>query len=212
MAQGRAHAGSVGHVPRDLTLPPVMDRGNRERRLGEVREESHRRDPVLGTDTGEGPSLLQIPLCVTAGPSEEEDPSLHRPTLVDATCNLDRRPRNEGVWPKAGPRFSTGTIAEEARALQGGTDFYLPLPGQPKISEVSSWRAPIQTEQGNPGIYVQVDEWKDKYGGNMYVVDEVTGRIYVLRGDVMERVPKWPAVGEGKTWRCLVGGVWSPRL
>ena len=155
-----------------------------------MREESQRRDPVLGADTGEGPSLLQIPLCVTAGPSEEEDPSLHRPALADATCDLDRRPRNEGARPKTGPRFSTQTIAEEARALQGGTDFYLPLPGQPKVSEVSSWRAPIRTKQGNPGIYVQVDEWKDKYGGNVYVVDEVTGRIYVLRGDVMERVPE----------------------
>ena len=40
-----------------------------------------------------------------------------------------------------------------------GTDFYLPLGGQPSISERKSWRAPIVTEQGNPGIYVQIDEW-----------------------------------------------------
>ena len=70
------------------------------------------------------------------------------------------------------------------------TDFYLPLPGQPRVSEVSSWRAPIQTEQGNPGVYVQIDQWQEKYGGNVYVVDEVTGRIYVMKGDVLERVPE----------------------
>ena len=157
---------------------------------GEVGEGSRRSNPTMGTDTGDGPSLLQIPLCVTMGPPEEEDPSLHRPALADATCDLDRRTRNGGTRPKAGPRFSTQTIAEEARVLQGGTDFYLPLPGQPRVSKVSSWRAPIQTKQGNPGIYVQIEQWQDKYGGNVYVVDEVTGRIYVLKGDIMERVPE----------------------
>ena len=138
----------------------------------------------------EGPSLLQIPLCITAGPPEEEDPSLHRPALADATCDLDRRLRNEGARPKSGSRFSTQTIAEEARVLKRGADFYLPLPGQPRVSEVRSWRAPIQTEQGNPGVYVQIDEWQERYGGNVYVVDEVTGRIYVMKEDLLERVPK----------------------
>ena len=54
-------------------------------------------------------------------------------------------------------------------------DFYLPLGGQPRISERKSWRAPIVTEQGNPGIYVQIDEWLPLYKGNIYVVDEITG-------------------------------------
>ena len=89
-----------------------------------------------------------------------------------------------------GPRFSTQTIAEEARTLQGGADFYLPLPRQPRVSEVHSWRAPIHTEQGNPGVYVQIDKWQERYGGNVYVVDEVTGRIYVMKGDLLERVPE----------------------
>ena len=30
------------------------------------------------------------------------------------------------------------------------------------------------TEQGNPGIYIQIDEWLPLYKGNIYVVDEVT--------------------------------------
>ena len=103
---------------------------------------------------------------------------------------MDRRPRNEGARPKAGPRFSTQTIGEEEGLLRGGTDFYLPLPGQPRVSEVRSWRAPIRTEQGNPGVYVQIDEWQERYGGNVYVVDEVTERIYVMKGDLLERVPE----------------------
>ena len=180
----------MGHQPGSPLLPLTADRGNQDSRVGGRGRGSPREDPARERTTGEGPSLLQIPLCVTAGPPEEEDPSLHRPALADATQDLDRRPRNEGARPKAGPRFNTQTIAEEARALQGGTDFYLPLPGQPRLSEISSWRAPIQTEQGNPGIYVQIDEWKDKYGGNVYVVDEVTGRIYLMKGDDLERVPE----------------------
>ena len=52
------------------------------------------------------------------------------------------------------------------------------------------WRAPVHTEQGNPGIYIQADEWQETYGGNVFVVDEVTGRIYVLRGDTSERIPE----------------------
>ena len=189
-AQGRVRAGSVGHVPRDLTLPSAGDQERGRTRPRGAGEGSTRREVTLRMGQEEGPSLLQIPLCVTAGPPEEEDPSLHRPTLADATYDLDRRPRSEGARPKAGPRFSTQTIGEEEGVLRGGADFYLPLPGQPRVSEVRSWRAPIRTEQGNPGVYVQIDEWQERYGGNVYVVDEVTGRIYVMKGDLLERVPE----------------------
>ena len=138
----------------------------------------------------ESPTLLQIPLCVTAGPPEEGDPSLHRPALVDPAHNLDRREDPRGARPKVIPRFSTQTIAEEAQGCQGGTDFYLPLIGQLRISEVHTWRAPVRTEQGNPGIYIQANEWQEAYGGNIFVIDEVTGRMYVLRGDTLERIPE----------------------
>ena len=69
-----------------------------------------------------------------------------------------------------------------------GTDFYLPLGGQPRISERKSWRGPIVTKQGNPGIYVQIDEWLPLYKGNIYVVDEVTGRMYLSKGEHLIRI------------------------
>ena len=97
MAQGRVHAGSVGHVPRDLTLPSAVDQEGRRARPRGTTEGSSRGEVTLRTGQEEGPSLLQIPLCVTAGPPEEEDPSLHRPALADATYDLDRGPRNEGA-------------------------------------------------------------------------------------------------------------------
>ena len=81
-------------------------------------------------------------------------------------------------------------LLRRSKDPRGGTDFYLPLLGQPRISEVRAWRAPVRTEQGNPGIYIQADEWQETYGGNVFVVDEVTGRMYVLRGDALERIPE----------------------
>ena len=89
-AQGRVRAGSVGHVLRDLTLLSAEDGGVRRAQLRGGGEGSQGRDPTQRTGPEEGPSLLQIPLCITAGPPEEEDPSLHRPALADATCDLDR--------------------------------------------------------------------------------------------------------------------------
>ena len=44
------------------------------------------------------------------------------------------------------------------------------------------------TEQGNPGIYVQIDEWLPLYKGNVYVVDEITGRMYLSKGEHLMRI------------------------
>ena len=119
--------------------------------------------------------------------------SLFQPPMSDLEMDLERR---RGAWPKVAGPLTTHTIQEEAkaasterRALQlRGTDFYLPLGGQPRISERKSWRAPIVTEQGNPGIYVQIDEWLPLYKGNIYVVDEITGRMYLSKGEHLMRI------------------------
>ena len=126
------------------------------------------------------------------GPGEQSQ-SLFRPPMSDPEVDLERR---RGARPKVARPLTTQTIHEEGkatsteeRALQvRGTDFYLPLGGQPRISEQKSWRAPIVTEQGNPGIYVQIDEWLPLYKGNIYVVDEVTGRMYLSKGEHLMRI------------------------
>ena len=126
------------------------------------------------------------------GPGEQSQ-SLFRPPMSDPEVDLEHR---RGARPKVtGPQM-TQTKKEEAKAASAeehvlqvrGTDFYLPLGGQPRISERKSWRAPIVTEQGNPGIYVQIDEWLPLYKGNIYVVDEVTGRMYLAKGEHLMRI------------------------
>ena len=129
-----------------------------------------------------GDTLLNIPLCSMAEGPGEQSQGLFRPPMSDPEVDLERR---RGARPKVAGPPATQTIPEEAKAASTkervlqvwGTDFYLPLGGQPRISERKSWRAPIVTEQGNPGIYVQIDE------GNIYVVDEVTGRMYLSKGE-----------------------------
>ena len=138
------------------------------------------RDTELTTGAIGGDTLLNIPPCSMAEEPGEQSQSLSRPPMSDPELDLECW---HGARPKVAGPLTTQTIQEEARAapteeraLQSrGTDFYLPLGGQPRISERKSWRAPIVMEQGNPGIYVQIDEWLPLYKGNVYVIDKVTG-------------------------------------
>ena len=140
-----------------------------------------------------GDTLLNIPPCSMAEGPGEQSQSLFRPPMSDLVVDLECR---RGVRPKVAGPLTTQTIHEEAKAVSSeehalqvwGTDFYLPLGGQPRISERKSWRAPIVTEQGNPGIFVQIDEWLPLYKGNIYVVDEVTGRMYLSKGEHLMRI------------------------
>ena len=126
------------------------------------------------------------------GPGEQSQ-SLFRPPMSDPEVDLEWQ---RGARPKVTESQMTQTKKEEAKAASTdervlqvrGTDFYLPLGGQPRISERKSWRAPVVTEQGNPGIYVQIDERLPLYKGNIYVVDEVTGRMYLAKGEHLMRI------------------------
>ena len=44
------------------------------------------------------------------------------------------------------------------------------------------------TEQENPGIYVQIDEWLPLYKGKIYVVDEINGRMYLSKGEHLMQI------------------------
>ena len=187
---GLSRSGSVG----DITLQPeplgVMTQGRLvlRRRTPERTQAGQSNVGAVGGET-----LLNIPPCSMAEGPGEQSQSLFRPPMSDPEVDLERR---RGVRPKVAESQTTQTKKEEAKAASTeervlqlwGTDFYLPLGGQPRISERKSWRAPIVTEQGNPGIYVQIDEWLPLYKGNIYVVDEVTGRMYLSKGEHLMRI------------------------
>ena len=180
----------------DVTLQPeplgVMTQGKLvlRRRTSEQSQagQSNVRNPETTAGAVGGDTLLNIPPCSMAEEPGEQSQGLFRPPMSDPELDLERR---RGARPKVAGPLTTQTIQEEAKAASTeehehqlwGTNFYLPLGGQPRISERKSWRAPIVTEQGNPGIYVQIDEWLPLYKGNIYVVDEVTGRMYLSKGE-----------------------------
>ena len=124
-----------------------------------------------------------------------EHPSLNRPAMSDVTVDIKRRggarPRDELVYTTRTIREEIQEATTEGRAAQlAGTDFYLLLTGQPRISQMRSWRGPVTTEQGNPGIYVQIDEWLPLYKGNVYIVDKVTGRMYLSKKSHLMQIPE----------------------
>ena len=155
--------------------------------------QSNVEDPETTAGAVGGVTLLNIPPCSMAEGPGEQSQCLFRPPMSDPEVDLECR---RGARPKVVEPLVTQTIQEEAKAPSTeehvlhlrGTDFYLPLGGQPKISERKSWGAPIVTEQGNPRIYVQIDEWLPLYKGNIYVVDEVTGRMYLVKGEHLMRI------------------------
>ena len=199
---GLNRSSSVGNVtlqPEPLGVP--IQRGltlhgrTPERSL--VMPPSKRDQPVEDSELVRGAvggdTLLNIPPCSMAEQPGEQSQSLFRPPMSDPEIDLECR---RGARPKMAGPLTTQTIQEEANAASTercalqlrGMDFYLPLGGQPRISERKSWRDPIEMEQGNPGIYVQIDEWLPLYKGNIYVVDEVTGRMYLSKGEHLMRI------------------------
>ena len=78
----------------------------------------------------------------------------------------------------------------EGHPMEVEINFDVPLPGQPRLTDVRAWRAPALTEQGNRAIYIQIDEWVDRYGTNIFMVDEITGRVYVKVGGKLHSIPE----------------------
>ena len=194
---GLSRSGSVG----DITLQPaplgIMTQGKLVLQRGTPEQSQVGQSSVENPETTAGAiggvTLLNIPPCSMAEGLGEQSQSLFRPPMSDPEVDLECR---RGTRPKVAESQMTQTKKEEAKAASTeervlqvhGTDFYLPLGGQPRISERKSWRAPIVTEQGNPGIYVQIDEWLPLYKGNISVVDEVTGRMYLAKGEHLMRI------------------------
>ena len=151
---GLSRSGSVG----DITLQPapigimtqgklVLRRGTPEpTQAGQTSVESP--EPTPGAVGGV--TLLNIPPCSMAEGPGEQSQSLFRPPMSDPEVDLEHwrgaRPKVTGPQMTQTKKEEAKTASTEEHVLQvRGTDFYLPLGGQPRISERKSWRAPIVT-------------------------------------------------------------------
>ena len=112
--------------------------------------------------------------------------------------DIFQRPSGQGARLKTLPQYSTRTMAEELGYATGGEshplevkmNFHLPLPGQPRLTDVRAWSTPALTEQRNQTIYIQIDEWINRYETNIFVVDEITGRMYTEIGGKLHSIPE----------------------
>ena len=104
----------------------------------------------------EGLSILNIPPYASHNVRDDENPSLHQPEVVEPP-DIFQKPSGQGVHPKTFSQYSTRTMAEELGYATGGEgnpmevkiNFHLPLPEQPRLTDVHAWRAPALTKQGN---------------------------------------------------------------
>ena len=78
----------------------------------------------------------------------------------------------------------------EGHPMEVEINFDVPLPGQPCLTDVRAWRALALTEQENRAIYIQIDEWVNRYGTNIFIVDKITSRMYVEVGDKLHSIPE----------------------
>ena len=145
----------------------------------------------------EGPSILNILPYASHNVRDDENLTLHQPEVVEPP-DIFQRPSGQGARPKTFPQYSTRTMAEElgyatrgeSHPLELKMNFHLLLSGQPQLTDVHAWRAPVLTEQVNRAIYVQIDEWINRYGTNIFVVDEITGRMYAEIAGKLHSIPE----------------------
>ena len=64
-------------------------------------------------------SILNIPLYSSHNVQDDENPSLHRPEVVEPP-NVFQRPSGQGAHPKTFSQYSTRTMAEELGYATGG--------------------------------------------------------------------------------------------
>ena len=119
----------------------------------------------------EGPLILNIPPYASHDVRDDENPTLHRPKVVESP-DIFQRPSGQ------------------SHPLEVKMNFHLPLPRQPWLTDVHAWRTPALTEQGNQTIYIQIDEWMNRYEMNIFVVDEITGRMYAKIGGKLHSIPE----------------------
>ena len=76
-------------------------------------------------------------------------------------------------------------------------DFYMPDGKGRKLSDTKCMFTTNSTPEGNPGVVVQLDNLKEKYGASMFLLDKRSGNLYVLEAEqykkIEEKGPLFPS-------------------
>ena len=67
-------------------------------------------------------------------------------------------------------------------------DFYMPDGKGGKLSDTKCMFTTNSTPEGNPGVVVQLDNLKEKYGASMFLLDKMSGNLYVLEAKEYKKI------------------------
>ena len=67
-------------------------------------------------------------------------------------------------------------------------DFYIPDGKGEKLSDAKCMFTTNRTPEGNPGVLVQLDNLKEKYGASMFLPDKRSGNLYVLEAEEYKKI------------------------
>ena len=67
-------------------------------------------------------------------------------------------------------------------------DFYMPDGKAGKLSDTKCMFTSSSTPEGNPGVVVQLDNLKEKYGASMFLLDKRSGNLYVLEAEEYKKI------------------------
>ena len=67
-------------------------------------------------------------------------------------------------------------------------DFYMPDGKGGKLSDTKCMFTSSSTPEGNPGVVVQLDNLKEKYGASMFLLDKRSGNLYVLEAEGYRKI------------------------
>ena len=90
-----------------------------------------------------------------------------------------------GFVPYKGPTTVTGGSPRNP-----GFDLYLPIGGGMAITQMSAWYVPDKSPEGHSMVQVMFDLWKTKYGTSFYIIDTVTGQVYISKDGKITAIPE----------------------
>ena len=67
-------------------------------------------------------------------------------------------------------------------------DFYMPDGKGGKLNDARCMFTINSTPEGNPGVVVQLDNLKEKYGASMFLLDKRSGNLYVLEAEEYKKI------------------------
>ena len=67
-------------------------------------------------------------------------------------------------------------------------DFYMPDGKGGKLSDTACMYTTSSTPEGNPGIMVQLQNLKEKYGTSIFLLDKRSGYLYVLKAGEYRKI------------------------